>query len=305
MPMRVLITGGTGLIGRALSANLVTDGHEVIVLSRTPSKASGLPTDVVVQQWDAKTAKGWGHLADGADAIVNLAGENIGAGRWTDERKARIENSRLNAGRAVVEAVEQASQKTKVVIQASGVGYYGPRGDEKLTEDASSGDDWAAQVVVRYWEASTEPVETMGVRRAIIRSAPVLDADDGALPRMVLATKLFVGGPLGDGQQWFSWIHLQDEVAAIRFLIENPEAHGPFNLSAPNPVTNAQFMRALGRVLGRPAIMPTPAFAVKLLFGEMATVVLDGQRAIPKRLQELGFEFQYLIVEAALKDVLA
>ncbi|MGD8736880.1 MAG: TIGR01777 family oxidoreductase [Anaerolineae bacterium] len=303
--MRVLITGGTGLIGRALSANLVTDDHEVIILSRTPSKASGLPADVVVQQWDAKTASGWGHLADGADAIVNLAGENIGAGRWTDERKARIENSRLNAGRAVVEAVEQASQKPKVVIQASGVGYYGPRGDEKLTEDASPGDDWAAQVVVRYWEASTEPVETMGVRRAIIRSAPVLDADDGALPRMVLATKLFVGGPLGDGQQWFSWIHLQDEVAAIRFLIENPEAHGPFNLSAPNPVTNAQFMRALGRVLGRPAIMPTPAFAVKLVFGEMATVVLDGQRAIPKHLQQLGFEFQYLIVEAALKDVLA
>ncbi|MGD8595605.1 MAG: TIGR01777 family oxidoreductase [Anaerolineae bacterium] len=303
--MRVLITGGTGLIGRALSANLVTDDHEVIILSRTPRKASGLPADVVVQQWDAKTASGWGHLADGADAIVNLAGENIGAGRWTDERKARIENSRLNAGRAVVEAVEQASQKPKVVIQASGVGYYGPRGDEKLTEDASPGDDWAAQVVVRYWEASTEPVETMGVRRAIIRSAPVLDADDGALPRMVLATKLFVGGPLGDGQQWFSWIHLQDEVAAIRFLIENPEAHGPFNLSAPNPVTNAQFMRALGRVLGRPAIMPTPAFAVKLVFGEMATVVLDGQRAIPKHLQQLGFEFQYLIVEAALKDVLA
>ncbi|MGD8518933.1 MAG: TIGR01777 family oxidoreductase [Anaerolineae bacterium] len=303
--MRVLITGGTGLIGRALSANLVTDNHEVIILSRTPSKANGLPADVVVQQWDAKTASGWGHLADGADAIVNLAGENIGAGRWTDERKARIENSRLNAGRAVVEAVEQASQKPKVVIQASGVGYYGPRGDEKLTEDASPGDDWAAQVVVRYWEASTEPVETMGVRRAIIRSAPVLDADDGALPRMVLATKLFVGGPLGDGQQWFSWIHLQDEVAAIRFLIENPEAHGPFNLSAPNPVTNAQFMRALGRVLGRPAIMPTPAFAVKLVFGEMATVVLDGQRAIPKHLQQLGFEFQYLIVEAALKDVLA
>jgi uncharacterized protein (TIGR01777 family) len=302
--MRVLITGGTGLIGRALSANLVTDGHEVIVLSRTPSKATGLPADVVVQQWDAKTASGWGHLADGAGAIVNLAGENIGAGRWTDERKARIENSRLNAGRAVVEAVNQASQKPMVVIQASGVGYYGPRGDEKVTEDASPGEDWSAQIAVR-WEASTEPVETMGVRRATIRSAPVLDADDGALPRMVLPTKLFVGGPLGGGQQWLSWIHLQDEVAAIRFLIENPEAHGPFNLSAPNPVTNAQFMRALGRVLGRPAIMPTPAFAVKLLFGEMATVVLDGQRAIPKRLQELGFEFQFLIVEAALKDILA
>ena len=302
--MRVLITGGTGMVGRALSANLVADGHEVIVLSRTPSKAKGLPAGVLVQQWDAKTAGGWGHLADGADAIVNLAGENIGAGRWTDERKARIENSRLDAGRAVVEAVEQASQKPKVVIQASGVGYYGPRGDEELTEDASPGQDWAAQVVIHYWEAATEPVEAMGVRRAIIRTAPILDANEGALPRMVLPTKLFVGGPLGGGKQWLSWIHLQDAVAGIRFLIENPQAHGPFNLSAPNPVTNGQFMRALGRVLGRPSIMPTPAFAIKLLFGEMATVVLDGQRAIPKRLQELGFEFQFLIVEAALKDVL-
>jgi hypothetical protein len=302
--MRVLITGGTGMVGRALSANLVADGHEVIVLSRTPSKAKGLPAGVLVQQWDAKTAGGWGHLADGADAIVNLAGENIGAGRWTDERKARIENSRLDAGRAVVEAVEQASQKPKVVIQASGVGYYGPRGDEELTEDASPGEDWAAQVVIHYWEAATEPVEAMGVRRAIIRTAPILDANEGALPRMVLPTKLFVGGPLGGGKQWLSWIHLQDAVAGIRFLIENPQAHGPFNLSAPNPVTNGQFMRALGRVLGRPSIMPTPAFAIKLLFGEMATVVLDGQRAIPKRLQELGFEFQFLIVEAALKDVL-
>jgi hypothetical protein len=210
----------------------------------------------------------------------------------------------LDAGRAVVEAVEQASQKPKVVIQASGVGYYGPRGDEELTEDASPGEDWAAQVVIHYWEAATEPVEAMGVRRAIIRTAPILDANEGALPRMVLPTKLFVGGPLGGGKQWLSWIHLQDAVAGIRFLIENPQAHGPFNLSAPNPVTNGQFMRALGRVLGRPSIMPTPAFAVKLLFGEMATVVLDGQRAIPKRLQELGFEFQFLIVEAALKDVL-
>ena len=302
--MRVLITGGTGMVGRALSANLVADGHEVIVLSRTPSKAKSLPAGVLVQQWDAKTATGWGHLADAADAIVNLAGENIGAGRWTDERKARIENSRLDAGRAVVEAVEQASQKPKVVIQASGVGYYGPRGDEELTEDASPGEDWAAQVVIHYWEAATEPVEAMGVRRAIIRTAPILDANEGALPRMVLPTKLFVGGPLGGGKQWLSWIHLQDAVAGIRFLIENPQAHGPFNLSAPNPVTNGQFMRALGRVLGRPSIMPTPAFAVKLLFGEMATVLLDGQRGIPKNLLDLGFTFDFPSVEPALNDLL-
>jgi uncharacterized protein (TIGR01777 family) len=243
------------------------------------------------------------HLADGADAIVNLAGENIGAGRWTDERKQRILNSRLDAGQAVVQATELASQKPGVVIQASGIGYYGPRGKEELDETAKPGEDWLAQVAVQ-WEDSTLPVEGMGVRRAIIRTGVVLDAKDGALPRMVQPFRLYVGGPLGGGQQWFPWIHLVDEVAAIRFLIETPEASSPFNLVAPNPATNGQVSRALGRVLGRPAFMPIPGFVLRLMFGEMATLLLDGQRAVPRRLLDLGFQFRYLIVEAALKDVL-
>jgi hypothetical protein len=301
--MRVLITGGTGLIGRALSTDLAADGHQVIVLSRFPERASGLPVGIRAERWDAHTADGWVHLADGADAIVNLAGENIGAGRWTDERKQRILNSRLDAGRAVVQAIEQASQKPGVVIQASGIGYYGPRGKEELDETAKPGEDWLAQVAVQ-WEDSTLPVEGMGVRRAIIRTGVVLDAKDGALPRMVQPFRLYVGGPLGGGQQWFPWIHLVDEVAAIRFLIETPEASSPFNLVAPNPATNGQVSRALGRVLGRPAVMPIPGFVLRLMFGEMATLLLDGQRAVPRRLLDLGFQFRYLIVEAALKDVL-
>jgi len=301
--MRVLITGGTGLIGRALSADLAADAHQVIVLSRSPERASGLPAGVRAERWDAQTADGWVHLADGADAIVNLAGENIGAGRWTDERKQRILNSRLDAGQAVVQATELASQKPGVVIQASGIGYYGPRGKEELDETAKPGGDWLAQIAVQ-WEDSTLPVEDMGVRRAIIRTGVVLDAKDGALPRMVQPFRLYVGGPLGGGQQWFPWIHLVDEVAAIRFLIEIPEASGPFNLVAPNPATNGQVSRALGRVLGRPAFMPIPGLALRLMFGEMATLLLDGQRAVPRRLLDLGFQFRYLIVEAALKDVL-
>ena len=306
--MRILITGGTGLIGRALAADLAGDNHEVIVLSRAPERAAGLPTGVRAERWDARTAEGWGALVNGADAIVNLAGESIaGEGffpsRWTAERKRRIRESRLNAGRAVVQAVELASDKPRVVVQASGVGYYGPRGDEEITEEASPGKDFLAWTAID-WEASTAPVESLGVRRAIIRSGAVLSTKGGALPRMLLPFRLFVGGPFGAGRQWFPWIHIADEVSAIRFLIENPAASGPFNLTASNLLTNADFSRVLGRVMRRPALVPVPAFAMSLLFGEVSTVVLDGQRAISRRLQESGFTLRFPEAEAALRDLL-
>jgi uncharacterized protein (TIGR01777 family) len=301
--MAIIITGGTGLIGRALVANLAADGHEVVLLSRTPERATGLPAGARAEGWDGRTATGWGHLADGAKAIVNLAGESIAAGRWTAERKRHISESRLNAGRAVVQAVEAATHKPHVVIQASAVGYYGPRGDEEVTEETPPGNDFLAQVAVE-WEGSTAPVEALGVRRAIIRSGVVLSSAGGALPPLLLPFKLFAGGPLGHGQQWFPWIHVADEVGAIRFLIEDQAASGPFNLTAPHPLTNAEFSRVLGRVLRRPAIMPTPAFALRLLFGEMATVLLDGQRAAPRRLLGLGFIFRLPEAEAALRDLL-
>jgi len=301
--MRVIITGGTGLIGRALVENLASDGHEVVVLSRAPERTTGLPAGVRAERWDARTADGWVHLADGADAIVNLAGENLSAGRWTDEQKRRIRDSRLLAGQAVVQAVEQASRKPGVVIQASGIGYYGPRGDKGITEDAAPGRDWLAQVAVQ-WEDSTAAVEAMGVRRAIARTGVVLSTQGGAFPRLMLPFRLFVGGRLGGGKQWFPWIHLQDEAAAIRFLIDTNAATGPFNLAAPHPLTNAQFSRVLGQVMGRPAIIPTPAFALRALFGEMATLLLDGQRGVPQRLLELGFQFRFTQAEAALRDLL-
>lgn len=302
--MRIIITGGSGLIGRALTADLTAEGYEVVVLSRSPEKMKNLPTGATAHTWDGQSAAGWGHLADGAAAIVNLAGENLAAGRWTTERKRIIRDSRLNAGRAVVEAVEAATHKPEVVIQASAVGYYGPQNEQGITEENPAGQDFVAQVCAE-WENSTAPVEAMGVRRVIIRTGLVLSTEGGALPRMLLPFKLFAGGPLGSGRQWLSWIHLADTVAAIRYLIEQPEASGPFNLTAPAPLTNATFGQTLGRVMHRPAIMPAPSFAIRLLFGEMATVVLDGQQALPYRLQQLGFTFQFPKAEAALQDLLS
>lgn len=296
--MRVIITGGTGLIGRALAASLASDGHEVIILSRTPERFSRVLKGVRLAGWDGRTSEGWGSLADGSDAIVNLAGETIGA-RWTAERKRRITESRIDAGQAVVQAVEQSSVKPRVVVQASGAGYYGPRGGTKLTEDDPPGSDWAAQVAVR-WEAATLPVEALGVRRVVIRSGVVLSTRGGALPRMALPFRSFVGGPLANGRQWFSWIHIADEVAAIRFLIESEAARGPFNLTAPGAVNNAQFSQALGRAMRRPALVRTPAFALRLVFGEMASTILEGQRAVPSKLASLGFKFSFPDVESAL-----
>ena len=305
--MRVIITGGTGLIGTALTHNLAGDGHEVIVLSRSPGSVRGLPDGARAIGWDTRTADGWAELADGAAAIVNLAGESLaGEGRfpvrWTPERRQRIRQSRREAGRAVVDAVERAANKPAVVIQASAVGYYGPRGDEPLTEETPAGDDFLANVCVD-WEASTAPVEEHGVRRAIIRSGLVLSSQSGALPRLLFRYNLLGGGPFGSGQQWWSWIHLLDEARAIRFLIENDGAHGPFNLTTPNPARNNDFGKTLARVIRRPHYLPLPAFVMRALFGEVATVVVDGQRALPQKLQELGFDFRFPELEPALRHV--
>ncbi len=300
--MKVIITGGTGLIGAALASSLAADRHDVIVLSRSPQKATNLPGSVQVVAWDGRSAKGWGRLADGADAMINLAGESIAEGRWTPERKRRIEQSRLEAGQAVVEAIQAATQKPGVLVQSSAVGYYGPGDNREIPEDTPPGNDFLARVCVA-WEASTAAVEALGVRRVIIRTGIVLSAAGGALPRLLLPFKLGVGGPLGRGEQPFPWIHLDDEVAAIRFLLEHPTASGPFNLTAPQSLTNAQFGQVLAKVLRRPALLPTPAFALKLAFGEMASALLEGQQAVPRRLQELGFQFKYPQAAGALENL--
>ncbi|MFC2046381.1 TIGR01777 family oxidoreductase, partial [Chloroflexota bacterium] len=290
-----------GLIGRALSESLASGGHEVIVLSRSPERAIALPDGVRAERWDARTAEGWGHLADGAGA--SLAGDGFFPTRWTEERQRVIGESRTHAGCAVVEAVGRAEQKPLVVVQSSAVGYYG-FGDELLTEEAEPGDDWGARFTSKIWEPSTAPVEEMGVRRVVVRSGVVFSTEDGALPRLLLPFRLFAGGPMGSGDQWYSWIHVRDEARALRFLIETEEAGGAYNLTAPSSVRNGELAKLIGRVSGRPSWIPVPGFAMRLAFGDVADVVLKGQRAVPQRLLDLGFEFCFPSAEAALEDLL-
>ncbi|HLV44651.1 MAG TPA: TIGR01777 family oxidoreductase [Aggregatilineales bacterium] len=307
--MRVIITGGTGLIGRALAESLAADGHEVISLSRSPEKhRSSTPPGVELVKYDAKTAAGWGHLADGADAIVNLAAESIGGEsfpppRWTKARKQRIRQSRSDSGNAVVEAVEQAAVKPRVVIQPSGTDYYGWTGDQVVTEDSPPGDTFLASVS-RDWEASTTAVEAMGVRRCVMRSGIVLSEKGGVLKHFVFPFRFFVGGPLGSGRQYYSWVHLDDEVRAIRFLIENESTSGVYNVAAPKSVRQRDLARMIGRVMKRPSFFPAPAPLLRLMLGEQAGLVLKGQRAIPKRLTKAGFTFKYPEPEQAIQALL-
>jgi len=302
--MRVLIAGGTGLIGTALAKGLRDDGNEVIVLTRAPEQSKGrVAAGVRLERWDGTSTAGWGPLVEEVDAIVNLAGEGIADGRWSAERKRRIRQSRVDAGRALVAAVAAAAAKPAVLVQSSAVGYYGPCADEILTEEAAAGSDFLAEVCVE-WEASTAEVEAMEVRRPVIRTGVVLSGEGGAFPRMALPFRLFAGGPLGGGNQYFPWIHIDDEVAAIRFLLASETASGPYNLTAPDPLRNRDFVRLLGRTMRRPAFVPTPSFALKTIFGEMSTVLLDGQRAVPARLQEAGYEYLYSGVEDALRALL-
>jgi uncharacterized protein (TIGR01777 family) len=303
--MNIIITGGTGVIGRALTKELTQAGHQVTIFSRNPEKTiSGAHT----AQWDIENLEIWLPHIESADAIIHLAGENLaGEGflpsRWTTERRKRIINSRVKTGEALVEAIRQAENKPEVFIQASAIGYYGPRGDEKLAETDEPGSDFLSQTCIE-WENSTKAIEDMGIRRVIIRTGIVLTPDSGALARLLLPYRLFVGGPFGNGKQWYSWIHMADEVASIRFLIENPEASGAFNLTAPQPLRNRDFGKTLGGVLKRPSLIPVPKFAMNAAFGEVSTVVLDGQRVLPTKLQALGYQFQFPELEPALRDLL-
>jgi uncharacterized protein (TIGR01777 family) len=302
---RILITGATGFIGRALVGELTAKGYEVIALTRDPRKSESLfGARVRSAAWDGRTAEGWGPQADGALAIVNLAGDSLAEGRWTEAKKARILASRLESGAAVVEAIRAARTKPKVLVQASAVGFYGPRGDEPLDESSSPGDGFLA-AVVRAWEDSTREAGDLGVRRVVARSGLVLGRDGGVLPRLVMPFRLFAGGPLGSGRQWSSWIHLSDEVRAIRFLVEREDLSGVFNLTAPHPLREKELCRAIGEVLRRPCWLPVPAFVLSLLFGEKAReTLLGGQCVLPQGLDSAGFEFAYPFARQALEDLL-
>ena len=307
--MRVIITGGTGLIGRALVGELIDHGHEPVVLSRNPAKTREIPGEVDLVEWDARSVNGWVEEVNRSEAIVNLAGENIaGAGflpeRWTEDKKSRILNSRLRVGRAVNKAVAEAEDRPSVVVQSSAVGYYGTDEEKEFTESSPPGVGWLAEVA-KQWEKVTEPVEELGIRRVVIRTGIVLSGAGGVLPRLLLPYQLFLGGPIGNGGQWYSWIHIRDEVRAIRFLLENEAARGPFNLTAPNPSRNREFGDRLGRVLGRPSALRVPGLLVRLALGEASSMVLEGQKVLPVGLEDLGFEYSFPALPGALEDLVA
>ena len=301
--MRVVITGATGFIGRALCKALYKD-YEVIALSRDASRAAksiGEMAEVI--EWDGRTTGSWFKQANGALAIINLAGENVASGRWNESKKAGILHSRLDSTKAVLEVIKQVDKKPAVVIQASAIGWYGPRQDEQLDENSIPGKGFLANVC-RRTESSAEEIEDLGVRCAVIRTGVVLGRNGGAFAKLVKPFRFFLGGYLGNGRQWFSWIHLEDEVAAIKFLLENEHLKGVFNLTAPQPVTMKEFCKILGKVLHRPARLNVPAFAARLAFGEMANeMLLSGQKVLPKRLLNTGFNFKYTTVEQALNII--
>ena len=300
--MRIIVCGGSGFIGTALTKSLLADGHQVWILTRNPH-TTRLVEGVQGVGWDGRTIAGWGRLISRVDAIINLAGESLGSGAWTEARKKRIMTSRVEAGQVICAAIRQANPRPGVLIQASAVGIYGSCGEEPVTEESAPGSDFLAEVC-KEWEASTKPVKELGVRRVVIRTGVVLSRDEGALQRMMLPFKLFAGGPLGNGRQGLPWIHTADEVAAIRFLLENEKAQGVYNLSAPEPLSNADFGILLAKVMRRPYWLPVPGFALRLLLGDMSSLVLEGQYMIPKRLQELGYKFRFETAEAALKNLL-
>lgn len=298
--MHVLITGGTGFIGVALAASLRADGHAVTVLTRDPAQARArLPAgcEPITTLTEAR----------GIEAVVNLAGENLGAARWNAARKERFRRSRIDGTRALVDWLAGLAEKPRVLVSGSAIGWYGPRGDEDLSEASTPGNDFSAQLC-RDWEAEARRAETLGLRVCVLRTGIVLGrkgpAGGGALAQMLPAFRLGGGGPMGSGRQWMSWIHLNDEVALIRWLLAHEAARGAYNATAPEPARNAEFARALGRALHRPAVLPMPGFALKLIVGEMAEILLSGQRVLPQRALDQGFRFRFPTLAEALRDIL-
>jgi uncharacterized protein (TIGR01777 family) len=300
---RIVIAGATGFIGGALVEELAGRGYRIVVLTRGPNRA-GLPRDVLIEGWDGRTAAGWRRQINGALAVINLAGDSLARGRWTRAKKERIVASRVGAGAALVEAVRASDAKPRVFVQASAVGFYGNSGELEIDESSPPGTGFLAGVV-EAWEASTQEVEKLGVRRVILRSGLVLGRGGGVWPSFVRPFRFFAGGPLGSGRQWLSWISLADEVRAIRHLIEREDLAGPFDLTAPAPLRQAELCRVIGHALRRPCWAPVPAFVLRILFGAKALeTLLVSQRVRPRRLLESGFEFRHPEAAAAVADLL-
>src|SRR5262245_28244511 len=299
--MRTVIAGGTGFLGRALARALVTAGHDVVALTRRAPAGPSANGRGVLWRPDGQ-AGDWAREIDGATAVVNLAGESIAARRWSTEQKQRILDSRVRATRSLVTAVRQVAQPPRVFVSGSAVGYYGPRGDETVTEANAPGNDFLARVCTE-WEAEARAAEPL-TRVVYLRTGLVLDRHEGALPQMLPPFWVGAGGPVGSGRQYWPWIHLQDWVELTRFVIQTPAVAGALNATAPAPVSNAEFAAALGRVLGRPAFLRAPGFALKLVLGEMAgPLLLSGQRAVPAKAEAVGVTFTYRRLDDAVRAI--
>jgi uncharacterized protein (TIGR01777 family) len=297
--MKVILAGGSGFLGRPLSAALADGGHEVVVLTRGQS-AGGTPGRPVNWQPDGTADARWAGEVDGADAVVNLAGASIAGSRWTQARKLVLRDSRLLSTRSLVAAMRAATRKPPVFISASAVGYYGATGDEPIDESSAPGNDFLGRLGVD-WESEARAAEALGCRVVLFRSGIVLAADGGALEKLIPPFRLFAGGPIASGRQYMSWIHRDDWIRLIQFVLDHPQMTGAVNATAPQPVTNEAFSKALGRALDRPSWLRVPRLALRLLVGEMADAALvKGQRAFPRRALEAGFTFEHAEIEEAL-----
>jgi uncharacterized protein (TIGR01777 family) len=303
--MKLVVAGGTGFIGSRLCRQLADEGHSLTLLIRSISAPADSPNQTSIP-WQPGSPGAWEHILEevleNADGVINLAGEPIAVKRWSAAQKRRLRSSRIDTTRALVTAIGKAKKKPAFLLNASAVGYYGPRGDEVITEESKPGGDFLAGLC-SDWEQEAKRAEIYGIRVIRLRTGIVL-GKGGALAKMVPPFKLFIGGPLGSGKQRMPWIHLEDEIGMIQFLMENSSARGAVNACAPNPVTMKEFCRTLGSVLNRPCWAPVPAFALRLLLGEMAEMLVTGQRAVPAAAERLGYRFRHPELREALENIL-
>ncbi len=299
--MKIFMTGGTGFVGSTLTARLTREGHDVTILIRSDQEATAGPQTASFLHGDPTVPGPWQQSLRDYDGIINLAGASIFS-RWTAAQKKAIRESRISTTRNIVDGIDRSRGTSVTLMSTSAVGYYGFHGDEELTEDAPPGDDFLAGVA-RVWEEEAFKAREKGVRVVITRFGIVVGKNGGALGQMIPLFQKFLGGPLGGGTQWFSWVHMDDLAEAFAFLLKRPDLSGPFNVCSPIPVRNRDLAKALGKALRRPSFMPAPAFMIRLILGEFGSVILKGQRVVPRRLLESGFVFQYPDIERAVASV--
>jgi uncharacterized protein len=300
--MKIFITGGTGFVGKQLTSRFIREGNEVTILTRSLKESGQPPTGIYYVQGDPTQKGPWQGAIAGHDVIINLAGASIFS-KWSDEYKKLIRDSRVFTTRNIIEGIPSKFEKEISFFSASAVGYYGFHDDEELDEESPPGNDFLARLAIE-WEAEALKAKEKGARVVITRFGIVLGEKGGALGQMIPLFKKFIGGPIGSGQQWFSWVHIKDLAEAFAFLIKHPEIPGPVNVCSPNPVKNKDLAKALGRALHRPSFMPAPSFMIKLVLGEFGSVILEGQRVLPRRLLEKEFTFQYPDIDKALQSII-